>query len=302
MAADSNRHIGLKLGLSITGLVALGFAALFVFGPSRPPVPSSPAGADRPLQTGLLDVLPDASTREAVDALKAVSPARFAELDAISKRAIAGGADAQALSELVLEALFGQFQAQAGAVKAASSGQFQSIVADLATGLRALKASDSTWCNGARVADFLAQDDTDLVPNLLAEFPYGSPQYDWAMGWMTTILNAAAQGQAEPRRYARPGFRDEAVLQQEGLALGSEQWALGLQIASFANSEGTSYAQMQEVIGSMNVCDLGIAVETVSGRLPEDVRGRIWSDLMPEIMIGNTPYVMYRVNDYFFIG
>jgi len=140
------------------------------------------------------------------------------------------------------------------------------------------------------------------VPTLLAEFPYASPQYDWAMGWMTTILKAARQGQVQPTRYARPGFRDEAILQQEGLALGSEQWALGLQIAAFANSEGTSYAKMQEVVSGMNVCELGIAVETVSGRLPEDVRGRIWADLMPEIMIGNTPYVMYRVNDYFFIG
>ena len=156
--------------------------------------------------------------------------------------------------------------------------------------------------NGATVAEFLAQNDSDLAPSLLAEFPYQSPQYNWAMGWMVTILGAAREGQTEPRRYTRPTFRDEAVLQQEGLALGSEQWALGLQIASFANSEGTSYAQMQDVISSMNVCDLGIAVETVSGRLPEDVRGRIWSDLLPEIMIGNTPYVIYRVNDYFFIG
>lgn len=299
MAAESRKHVGLKIGLSTIALVALGFAALFAFGPSAP---STLVGPEPSPHADLLDLLPDTPTREAVDALKAVAPTSFAELDALSKRAIAGGAGAQAVSELVLEVLFGQFQGQAGAVKAVNSAQFQTIVVELAEGLRILKASDSTWCNGARMADFLAQNDADLVPTLLAEFPYGSPQYDWAMGWMTTILNAAAQGQATPHRYARPGFRDEAILQQEGLALGSEQWALGLQIASFANSEGTSYAQMQEVIGGMNVCDLGIAVETVSGRLPDDVRGRIWSDLMPEIMAGNTPYVMYRVNDYFFIG
>ena len=98
------------------------------------------------------------------------------------------------------------------------------------------------------------------------------------------------------------GVGREAILQQEGLALGSEQWALALQIAAFANSEGTSYGQMQEVIAGMDVCELGIAVETVSARLPSDVRTRIWADLMPEIMVGNTPYVMYRITDYFFIG
>ena len=122
------------------------------------------------------------------------------------------------------------------------------------------------------------------------------------MDWMTTILAAVKQAQDRPRRNARPGARDEAVLQQEGLALGSEQWALALQIAAFANAEGTSYGQMQEVIAGMDVCDLGIAVETVSARLPSDVRARIWADLIPEIMVGNTPYVMFRVTDYFFIG
>ena len=299
MAASSKQSIGLKLGLAVLVLVALAFVALFSLGPSKSsealPVPSQP-------QPDFLDLLTDAPTGEAMVAFKAVAPGSFAELDSVAARAIAGGADAQDVSHLVLEALFSQFQAQAGAVKASSSDQFQIIVAELATGLHQLKASDSDWCNGATVAEFLAQNDSDLAPSLLAEFPYQSPQYNWAMGWMVTILGAAREGQTEPRRYTRPTFRDEAVLQQEGLALGSEQWALGLQIASFANSEGTSYAQMQDVISSMNVCDLGIAVETVSGRLPEDVRGRIWSDLLPEIMIGNTPYVIYRVNDYFFIG
>ncbi len=299
MADAAGKTLGLKVGLGITALVALGFAALFVFGPSGAPDSEVPDSQPR---VELLDLLDDAPTREAVAALKAVAPASFAELDAVAKRAIADGADAQAVSEILLEALFGQFQAQARAVKASTSEQFQVIVAELATGLREMKVSGGAWCNGARVAEFLAQNEQDLVPSLLAEFPYGSPQYDWAMGWMTTVLRAARQGQATPQRHARPSLRDEAILQQEGLALGSEQWALGLQIASFANSEGTSYKQMQDVIASMNVCDLGIAVETVSGRLPGDVRARIWSDLMPEIMIGNTPYVMYRVNDYFFIG
>lgn len=290
---------GLKLGLVVLAVVALGFVGVFVFGPS--PQAGSADSLTEP-QTTLFDVLTDAPTREAVDALKSVSPATFAELDTLTRRAISEGAEAQDVSEIVLEALFAQFQAQAGAVKSAGSAQYQRVVADLANGLEQMKDADSTWCEGATIAAFLAQNEADLVPTLLAEFPYASPQYDWAMEWMTTILKAARQGQTQPIRYARPGFRDEAILQQEGLALGSEQWALGLQIAAFANSEGISYAKMQDVVSSMNVCELGIAVETVSGRLPEDVRGRIWADLMPEIMIGNTPYVMYRVNDYFFIG
>lgn len=299
MASAQPHSPGLKLGFIVLALVALGFAGLFVLGGPKAPEIADP-GSEPP--TGLSDILADIPTQAAVEALKAASPETYARLDVITKRAIVDGADAQRLSEIVLEALFAQFRAQAGAVKVAGSGQYQAVVAGLADGLEQLKAADSRWCKGETIAAFLAQNEADLAPSLLAEFPYASPQYDWAMGWMATILNAARRGQVQPTRYSRPGFRDEAVLQQEGLALGSEQWALGLQVAAFANAEGTSYARMQEVVSGIDVCELGIAVETVSGRLPEDVRGRIWADLMPEIMFGNTPYVMYRVNDYFFIG
>lgn len=276
------------------------FVGVFVFGPEQEPI--EPGGSEPEQRASILDILEDAPTRAAVEALRAAAPATYAALDAEAAYANADGADAAEISGLALEALFSQFQAQASAIKSAESTAHQDILAGLAGGLRQLKASNSAWCEGSTIAEYLTQNEDELVPSLLSEFPYQSPQYEWAMDWMTVVLNAAQQGQIRPRRYQRPGFRDETLLQQEGLALGSEQWALALQIAAFANSEGTSYAKMKEVIAGMDVCDLGIAVETVSARLPRDVRGRIWADLMPEIMVGNTPYVMWRVTDYFFIG
>lgn len=291
---------GLKLGLISFAIVALGFVAVFLLVPN----PSDPGVEETgpPQPVALLDQLEDPPTRRAVEALRAVSPATYAELNQTATFALADGAQPAALGRLVLEALFSQFQTQALSLRSAESANYQSIIAGLSEGLGQLKANQSAWCEGPTIAGFLTQNEDELVPALLSEFPYQSPQYIWAMDWMTTILSAVKQAQDRPRRNARPGARDEAILQQEGLALGSEQWALALQIAAFANSEGTSYGQMQEVIAGMDVCDLGIAVETVSARLPSDVRARIWADLMPEIMVGNTPYVMFRVTDYFFIG
>ena len=276
------------------------FVGVFVFGPEQEPTEPGPPVPEQ--RASILDILDDAPTRSAVEALRAAAPATYAALDAEAAYASADGADAAEISGLALEALFSQFQAQASAIKSAESAAHQNILAGFAGGLKQLKASNSAWCEGNKVAEYLTQNEDELAPSLLSEFPYQSPQYDWAMDWMTVVLNAAQQGQVRPRRYQRPGFRDETLLQQEGLALGSEQWALALQIAAFVNSEGTSYAKMKDVIAGMDVCDLGIAVEAVSARLPGDVRGRIWADLMPEIMVGNTPYVMWRVTDYFFIG
>lgn len=300
MGKAAQRQTGLGLGLISLGLVAVGFLAVFVLGPgAQTGVPSSEVSADAP---GLLDRLDDAPTRRAVEALKRTAPATYAELDVAARHAIAEGESESRLAQLVLEALFAQFQIQAPAIKSARSDQFQTIVTGFASGLRALQAANSDWCEGPHIAAYLAQNETDLVPALLAEFPYASPQYDWAMDWMVTILSVARTAQDTPQRHARPTARDEAILQQYGLELGAQQWNLALQVAAFANSEGVSYARMQEVIAGMDACALGIAAESVSARLPGDVRARIWSDLMPEIMIGNTPYVMWRVTDYFFIG
>ena len=292
-------QIGIKLGLISLVLVTVAALGVFLLRPEP-----QPAGIVLypPLSKGLLEVLDDAQTRSAVEALRSVAPTTYATLDVTAKRAIIGGATEDALARLTLEALFSQFQTQALSLRSANSASFQAIIAGFSDGLGQLKSNQSAWCDGSTIAAFLTQNEEELVPSLLSEFPYQSPQYVWAMDWMVTVLVAMKQGQDTAQRHPRPGGRDEALLQQEGLALGSEQWALALQIAAFANSEGTSYGQMQEVIASMDVCELGIAVETVSARLPGDVRARIWADLMPEIMVGNTPYVMYRVTDYFFIG
>lgn len=299
MVTDPRPQTGLKLGLISLVLVSLALLGVFLLGPERETEPASPSQLQA---TALLDQLQDGPTRRAVEALRAASPATFSDLNQAAAFAIADGAADAALAQLVLEALFSQFQAQALSLRSAGSENYQAIIAGFSDGLGQLKANQSASCEGPTIAAFLTQNEDELVPALLAEFPYQSPQYDWAMDFMVTVLSAMKQGQERGERHARPGARDEAILQQEGLALGSEQWALALQIAAFANSEGTSYGQMQEVIAGMDVCELGIAVETVSARLPSDVRARIWADLMPEMMVGNTPYVMYRVTDYFFIG
>ena len=300
MSKRPRQKTGLQLGFITLGVVMIGFLGIFLFGPDIGREKSAIDIAEPTMR--LLDTFDDEPTQNALETLRLVAPGTFTELETAARLAQADGADTHALADLTLQALFGEFRNQALAMRSARSADYQSIMAGLATGLRQLEASDSDWCHGDQIALYLTQNETDLVPSLLAEFPYQSPQYNWAMGWMRTILLASKRAADRPVRHARPGVRDETILQQTGLSLGSEQWALALQIAAFANSEGTSYAKMQEAISNMNACQLGIAVETVSSRLPEDVRARIWADLMPEMMVGNTPYVIWRVNDYFFIG
>ncbi len=301
MNAPTAKHTGLGLGLTIVALVTAAFTGLFLFGPKPEAGPKIDAKTVK-VTDQLLDVLTDKETRRAIEALKAANPEAFAKLEHVSALSIQDGATQQELADLVLEGLFAQFGAQAYVMQHAPVEAYDTIITSFAEGMTTLKTTDSPWCSGTTIAEFLIQDDDRLVSALLAQFPYGSPQYDWATAFMTDVLKAAKAGQDRPRRYGRPTARDETILQEAGLALGAQQWALALQIGAFANAEGQSYAKMQDVIASVDVCELGQAVGIVSKSLPPDVRGRIWADLMPEIMVGNTPYALARVQDYFFIG
>ncbi len=291
---------GLKLGIIALLVVGAIFSGIFAFGPGR--------SVDEQPETGLkprLDfaaVFPDAASRNVIHALEGANPEAAETLRRELAFAQRDGTDQSDLSNILLQALFAQLGEQAIYVQRAETEDLDAIVSGFITGADQLAAAQSDWCAGPTLAGFLTENDDELVPSLLAKFPYGSPQYAWAMGWMTIVLNRAEKAQNFPYRHGRPTGRDEYILQQEGRALASSQWALALQIAGFANAEGQSYQAMQDAISAIDVCELGLAIEMVSERLPEDVRGRIWADLMPEIMVGNTPYALARVQDYFFIG
>jgi hypothetical protein len=289
---------GLQLGAAALALVGAVFVGVFAFGPERAQLP-----LDKALPVAEAgSYFPDAASKRAIAALEAANPKVAETLGRELAFAARDGRDQQGLADILLQALFVQFGEQAVYVQRAEVEDFDLILSGMMTGVRQLEAANSPWCQGPEVAAFLSTNDDEIVPALLDKFPYGSAQYVWAMNWMTRILQVAEKAQNFPTRHGRPTSRDEYILQEEGRALGSSQWALVLQIANFANAEGQSYQAMQEAISAIDVCELGFAIETVSERLPPQVRGRIWADLMPEIMVGNTPYALARVQDYFFIG
>lgn len=291
---------GLQVGFAALAMVAAVFVGVFALGPEKA---EHRLPADAVLQVpDAGSYFPDAASKRVIAALEAANPKTAQTLQRELAFAQRDGASQQGLADILLQALFAQFGEQAIYVQRARVADFDLILSDMMAGVRQLEASDSAWCQGPTVAAFLSTNDDEIVPALLAKFPYGSVQYEWAMGWMIRILEAADNAQRFPTRHGRPTSRDEYILQDEGRALGSSQWALVLQIANFANAEGQSYQAMQDAISAIDVCELGLAIETVSERLPPQVRGRIWADLLPEIMVGNTPYALARVQDYFFIG
>lgn len=288
----------LKWGAAILLAVAALFALGLWFGPRLSPHADKPAQADVRLVETVLD---DAASRAYLNLLDKHAPVAAQDFRVKAARAIGDGWTRAEMREALLQTAFAQFQGLAFDVKKAPVASFDQIIAAFSDGMRRLDAAGSTWCAGPRVAAFLKQDDDALMPALIDQFA-SDESYDWALGFAGLFLEAAGAARKSPQNHEAPGWTDEYYLQQAGVEYGTQKWLLALQIGAFSNAEGQSYALMQEAIEKMQVCQLGMAVGEVSLRLEPDVRGRIWADLIPEMMYANTPYVLWRVNDYFFIG
>ena len=297
MNPSRQRTIGLPLGLA--SLAVCGVILIAWFSLSRPVAPTPPAP---PSSTqGEAPDLQDPATRAFRSRLAAVAPAASATLEAELARARATDTPHQDQAQIVVRAAFAQFQDQALAMRSAATPGYDQLLGHVRSGLAALQASQSNWCKAHRIEALLRQPTPDLVEQVLSQFAYGTPQYDWLMQWGTLYLEAARQARTEPVRHGPRTARDKRVLQDYGRQLAAREWQLALQIAAFSQAEGQGYDTMRETIAGIDVCRLGITAIDLSAQLPEPVRGRIWAELLPELMYGNTPYALYLVTGYFFL-
>jgi len=291
--------LGLRTGLIVLVVVAAAFLALIASG--RMDGDPILTHGDTDPQTSLETVLSDPATRQYLGQLDQYAPETAQALRSEAAAAIRSGASKDRLSNMVLRAQLAEMQGQALYLRYASTADYDAILGGLRSGFQALATAESHWCEAASVETLLKRSETDLIDTLLAEFSYDSPAYRWLLDWSGTYLEAADRARRQPaRRGPRTGY-DKDVLQQRGLAMGSKQWALALQIANFSQAEGQGYAPMRQTLNNIDVCKLAIAVVDLSDSLPEPNRGRIWSQLLPEIFYGNTPYVLALVTDYFFL-
>lgn len=300
MPDRSRPTIGLRTGLIAIGIIGAAFLSAVFLTPS----PSSPApAATKPVQLPALEsALPDAQTARFLRVFDKASPIRAQTLRLETGTALQNGADAGAAANMLLHALLYEFQTEALTLRYANVDDFDRLIAHLRTGFETLSSSGSSWCQATQVEALLKHSDTELIDVLLAEFEYPGPAYDWALQWGELYLSAAESARQTPTQHGPRSPFDKIVLQQHGVSFGAEQWTLALQIANFSQIEGQGHQQMREIIQSIDVCRLGIAIDDLSTRLPDGVRGRIWAELAPEIFYGNTPYVLYLVTDYFFLG
>lgn len=291
---------GLATGLVVLALVAACFVVLVVSG--RFVVQSHQNPLPDAYYPSLSQTLDDPATATYLALLARRAPQTALRLEAEAAAAIREGANRDALASLILHATLFEFQRQAHLLRFAPTADYDGLLTHIQDGFVTLAAAKSPWCEAREISNLMQSTSSDLVDRVLVEFTYDSAAYYWALDWGTIILSAAAHAEMQPARRLPLSAYDKSVLQQQGLALGSKQWALALKIAAFSQSEGQGYRPMQDVIDSLDICELAIVAVDLSSHIPIQNRGRIWADLLPEIFAANTPYVFARITDYFFLS
>ncbi len=294
----SETPLGLKSGAAILVAVALGFAAVLLSRDSAAPIDEDRSTSDAINLYGELDPV----SARYLAALDRAAPDIAGELrPALQTLMHANREDIIGQRRLVLMAGIAAYRDHGIFLRRASVDQFDRIIAHFERGVTELSEAGSPWCNGPQVEAFLRLHERDLIPKLVDEVAASRTAYDWALDWNTLFLDAVETSKAKPVLHGRRTTADKALLQQTGMTLGPDRWALALQIAAFSRAEGQDYETMRSVIEGIDVCEMGLAMTELSTRIPHGPRGRIWAQLLPEIFVGNTPYVLYVLNDYFFL-
>ncbi|MEM1391247.1 MAG: hypothetical protein AAGG45_09220 [Pseudomonadota bacterium] len=297
MRETGPKTLGLGSGLIILAIMAcLGFVSAFNAEQFATQIETQPETE----KTELADRLTDISTQNYLTQLKRYAPVTAERLEREADTRIRTGVTDQTLSELVLLSILMELKDGAAAFRRAPPSHYNRLIDHARQGLTRLQRENSPWCEGPQLLTYLEQDDDELIPSLIALYPYESESYNWAMEFGVLALDAIQAGRHAPINRTRPSNFDKALLQDAAITLGADQPTIALQVMAFSASEGTGYRPMKTAVQNIQACRLGLFALQTSDRLPEVVRVRVWSDLLPELFYGNTPYVIWRVNDYFY--
>lgn len=293
--------IGLATGLRVFILAGIAICASLVWYASSPvpPNPSGMSGVSLPEDATLY---PRQATRAYAAQLRRHSADSETTLRCTLASLHAQGAGEEDRRLLVLQSALASLRGAAPNLRWVSVAGYDDILDGFAEGLRRMETSGSRWCKGPAIAALTRQNDSRLIDTVLIELARHDAAYDWALNWTKTVLTHAQEARFHPVRHGRRTGSDETVVQDQGRQLGIERWPVALSVAGFSLAEGRNYAAMRDAVAAIDICQLGQAAEALSDRVPAAIRGRVMAELLPEIFYGNTPYVFYLLQGYFFIG
>tara|TARA_R110002094_G_scaffold142273_4_gene132744 strand:+ start:5898 stop:6797 length:900 start_codon:yes stop_codon:yes gene_type:complete len=183
-------------------------------------------------------------------------------------------------SEVVFEHAADLLKRHAADLARADTRHVDAILVMTRDRLRSASQSGSPWCQGSKFADL----DQATLANKAAlnrELKMlEEPLRDYGLELVTRLLIAIEDAQAHPVNHGTLTQTDKAAMQGVMMSMVSDPQVMPLLMA--AQTGGNP----DELVKSLNVCDLGATAVIAIKTLPQDTKGRAFADMVRQMELG----------------
>lgn len=183
-------------------------------------------------------------------------------------------------SEVVFEHAANLLKDHAADLSRADIRHFDDILVMTRDRLRSASHSGSAWCQGSRFADFDQATFANKAALSRELKMLEEPLRDYGLELVTHLLIAIEDAGANPVNRGALTQTDKAALQGVMMSMVSDPQVMPLLMAAQTGGDPN------ELVKSLNVCDLGATAVTAIKTLPQDTKGRAFADLVRQMELG----------------
>ncbi|MEQ9316843.1 MAG: hypothetical protein RLN72_13395, partial [Henriciella sp.] len=231
----------------------------------------------------------DEPTQAYLTKLEATFPSVASSLQRDVQRARSRGADKVEIGIMVLQAGTRAVADDLGRLSKADVEYFDRILDHTTSSLEALSRSGAPYCKGTDLVEFANLPQQQLYAAVFDRVGHGAGLYDFSIELNSIFLDAIRQARAAPVSHGRLTGSDMQSLQGLGFSVMTNP-----QLMRLLNTEGKSRAEMDTVLEAVNFCDLTVTVLDQISNLPEETKGRLWSELWLQVERDGIERMFYR--------
>lgn len=257
-----------------------------------------PSGADQSLRMAQLDATPlsttldDPITHRYLTALQRVKPSAARRLHQDADKAIAGGADANAVALMVLESHSHDWATDAKHLLRADVKHFDKMLRMSQTGFATLSSQAPEYCRLAQYQRFEHMAPDAIADEISTFLDYGTPGYLWLMRFNLIVLDGIEDGRTSPKKYDRLNVDDQQVLSAKMMKMMNRP-----QIAKVMQLQSRPESEQRRAMMNMNICTLATDVLSEINTLPTETKTRLLGELQYQVRNGDFGRIMRAVQN-----
>ena len=267
-----NANNGTMFAVALGGVVAAAFAAV-VFWPTGSGSSDTPvAVAERSLNINA--VFPGNEERKFAQILKDVDVGAYQTLESRFSR---GNLSATERHEIMMETAQEVAFDHIDTLAKSDVKHMDALMDDIIGGLQSASRSRAKLCKGSTYTSLEGMSPRQMEKFLEREIISNPDVQAFAVKLNRRILEAIVDGRKNPKRYGKLDATDKRAMDGIGRKLMSDPKILRILMSAGASSNP------EDVLATLDVCDLSVTVLRVVDRLPPKTKGRIWAQSFAEV-------------------